>query len=94
MASKNPKKPSQKPKSTRTQICFFTNFKGKKTPNMNFPNQMKLFDTNIVGCLNQRQQHFSLSITGIRQPLSLLFQSGTKKIIKKNFYIKIKLKKY
>jgi hypothetical protein len=67
------KKPSQKPKSTQAQIFFFMNFKGKKTPNMNFPRQMKVFDTNIIrfGSLYQCQLHVSLSTIGIRQPLSL-----------------------
>jgi hypothetical protein len=35
------------PKSNQAQICFFTNFKGKKTPNMNSHHQMEPFDTNI-----------------------------------------------
>jgi hypothetical protein len=42
------KKSFQEPKSTRARIYFFTNFKGKKTPNMNSPHQMKSLDTNIV----------------------------------------------
>ena len=42
------KKPPKK-NSTRVQICFFMNFKGKKkTSNMNSHNQMKHFDTNII----------------------------------------------
>jgi hypothetical protein len=57
---------------------------------------MKLFDTGIIcfGGLNWCQQHFSLSNTNIQQPLSLLSQLGTKKLTKKNFCTKIKLKKY
>lgn len=39
---------SQKSKSTRDQIYFFTNFKGKKTSNVNSFHQMKPFDTNII----------------------------------------------
>ena len=58
---KNPKKPLKNwkwtriQKLTRGQICFFTNFKGIKTPNTNFPHEMKPFDTNIVyfGGLNR-----------------------------------------
>jgi len=44
---KKQKKPSQKSKSNqnkksiRAQIYFLTNFKGKKTPNMNFSHQIK-----------------------------------------------------
>jgi hypothetical protein len=77
MASKTPKKP---PKSTRAQIYFFTNFKGRKTPNINSLYQMEPFNTNIIhfGGLNQCQRHFSLSTVGIHRPLSLLSQLGTK----------------
>jgi hypothetical protein len=48
------KKSFQKPKSpryqksTRAQIYFFTNFKSKTKYNMNFPRQIKSFDTNIM----------------------------------------------
>jgi hypothetical protein len=38
----------QNQKSTRAKICFFTNFKGTKTLNMNSPHQIKKFDTNII----------------------------------------------
>ena len=67
------KKPSQKPKSTQAQIFFFMNFKGKKTPNMNFSCQIKVFDTNIIrfGSLYRCQLHVFLSTIGIRRPLSL-----------------------
>jgi hypothetical protein len=63
-------------KSTRVQICFFMNFKGKKkTLNMNSHNQMKHFDTNIIhfSSLNRCQRHVSLFTAGIRQPLSFSF---------------------
>ena len=45
---------TQNQKSTRVQICFFTNFQGTKTLNMNSPYQMEQFNTNIVyfGALN------------------------------------------
>ena len=57
------------------------NFKDTKTSNMKSSHQMELFDTNIVhfGSLNRCQRHFSLSTIGIRQPLSLFSQPGTKK---------------
>jgi hypothetical protein len=46
-----------KPKSNRAQIHFFTNFKGKKTPNMSSLHQIKPFDINIdhFGALNRNQ---------------------------------------
>jgi len=72
---KPPKKPksTQIQKSTQTQICFFTNFKVKKTPNMNSTHQIEPFDTNIIrfGGLNWCQQHFYLSIAKIWRPLFL-----------------------
>jgi len=56
MVSKNPKKPPQKSKSksnqnkksTRAQICFFMNLKGKKKLDMNSLYQMEPFEKNIV----------------------------------------------
>jgi len=48
MASKNhPKNQTQNQKSTRVQICFFTNFQGTKTSNINSHAQMEQFDTKI-----------------------------------------------
>ena len=44
---KKPKISPRNKKSTRTQICFFKNFKGTKTHNMNYMHQMKQFDTKI-----------------------------------------------
>jgi len=35
-------------KSTRAYICFFMNFKGTKTLNMNSPRQMEPFAKNLV----------------------------------------------
>ena len=58
---------------------------------MNSPYQMEQFNTNIVyfGALNQCQRHVFLSITGIQRSLFVLSQSGTIKITKINFCIKI-----
>jgi len=47
MASKKPKS-TRIQKSTQAQIYFFTNFKGRKTPNINSLYQMEPFDTNII----------------------------------------------
>jgi hypothetical protein len=96
---KPPKKNSTRnQKSTRVQICFFMNFKGKKkTSNMNSHNQMKYFDTNIIhfSSLNRCQRHVFLFTAGIRQPLSLSpFLIRDQKITKINFCTKLKLKKY
>jgi len=44
MASKNQ---TRNQKSTRVQICFFTNFQGTKTRNMNSHAQVEQFDTKI-----------------------------------------------
>jgi hypothetical protein len=41
-------KSTQNQKSTQAQICFFTNFKGKKTHNMNSPHQIEPFNTNFI----------------------------------------------
>jgi hypothetical protein len=70
MTSKNRSKNQNQPK---LKSFFFMNFKGKKTPNMNFPRQMKLFDTNIIcfGSLYRCQLHVSLSTIGIQLSLSL-----------------------
>ena len=58
---------------------------------MNSSHQIESFDTNIVclGGLNECQRYFSLSTTGIRRPLFLFSQLGTKKITKINFCSKI-----
>jgi hypothetical protein len=76
---KKPKKPSKnwsQPEfqNHRAQICFFTNFKGTKTSNMNFSNQMESFDTNIVyfGGINRCQWYF-FSLLSESSDLSLLF---------------------
>jgi len=69
----------------------------KKTPNMNFHNQMKYFDTNIIhfSSLNRCQRHVFLFIAGIWQPLFLSpFLIRGQKITKINFCTKLKLKKY
>jgi hypothetical protein len=82
MTSKNRPKNQNQPK---LKSFFFMNFKGKKTPNMNFSRQIKVFDTNIIrfGSLYRCQLHVFLSTIGIRRPLSLslppISQPGTKK---------------
>jgi hypothetical protein len=38
---------NQNKKSNEAHIYFFKDFQGKKKPNINSPDQMKLFDSNI-----------------------------------------------
>jgi hypothetical protein len=82
---KNPSKNWNQPESHNhcVHICFFTNFKGIKTPNMNSFNQMESLNTNIdyFGGINPCQWYFFF-IVRIQGPLShFSFKLGTKKWI-------------
>ena len=63
MAFKNVKKLTQNPKLTRNpisfqvEICYFKQFQGKQTPNLNSPSHIKLFDIkyNHFGAQNHHQ---------------------------------------
>jgi len=77
-----------KSKSTRAQICFLKNIKGKKKiHNINSFYQIEPFDTNTIqfGGLNQCQLCFSPSTAKIQQSLYLLSQPGIKN--KKNKFL-------
>ena len=72
------------------------NFQGTKTSNMNSPNQMEQFDTNIIhfGGLNSCQRRVSFFIVRIQRSLSLSpLPIKDKKITKMRFCTKIELEK-